>query len=512
MNFKKKILTRLPSVLIFLIIFPINGNAARQNKNKPNIVVFLVDDMGLMDTSVQFIIDKDGNPTKQPLNDYYRTPNMEKLAKNGIRFSNFYAHSVCSPTRTSLMSGQNSARHGVTNWVRSESNNKTPFGPPKWNWEGLTKSSITLPKILQQAGYKTIHAGKAHFGPIGYDGEDPLNIGFDVNIAGNSFGQPGSYYGKEGFGHIKGNKNRAVPGLEKYHGKEIFLTEALTLEANTAITSAKEEGKPFFLYMAHYAVHAPFHSDPRFAKNYKDSGKSEKAQAYATLIEGIDKSLGDIVAQIKSLGLGENTIILFLGDNGSDAPLPIKEDYSSSEPLKGKKGNHWEGGMRVPFIASWAKVNGNNNMQQKLAIPQNSIQTQMGTIFDVFSTVCALADIKPPKDHKIDGITLHKQLEGKRNGNHPEVFLNHFPHAHRTNYFTSLVKENWKVIYHYQVDGSPRYELFDLEQDPLEANDLRTQNPKKLKKMMQLLVKELQDSKALYPEKDGKKLVLIMPK
>ena len=335
---------------------------------------------------------------------------------------------------------------------------------------------------------------------------------FDVNIAGNSFGQPGSYYGKEGFGHIKGNKNRAVPGLEKYHGKEIFLTEALTLEANTAITSAKEEGKPFFLYMAHYAVHAPFHSDPRFAKNYKDSGKSEKAQAYATLIEGIDKSLGDIVAQIKSLGLGENTIILFLGDNGSDAPLPIKEDYSSSEPLKGKKGNHWEGGMRVPFIASWTKVNGNNNMQQKLAIPQNSIQTQMGTIFDVFSTVCALADIKPPKDHKIDGITLHKQLEGKRNGNHPEVFLNHFPHAHRTNYFTSLVKENWKVIYHYQVDGSPRYELFDLEQDPLEANDLRTQNPKKLKKMMQLLVKELQDSKALYPEKDGKKLVLIMPK
>jgi arylsulfatase A-like enzyme len=151
-------------------------------------------------------------------------------------------------------------------------------------------------------------------------------------------------------------------------------------------------------------------------------------------------------------------------------------------------------------------------MQQKLAIPQNSIQTQMGTIFDVFSTVCALADTKPPKGHKIDGITLHKQLEGKRNENHPEVFLNHFPHAHRTNYFTSLVKENWKVIYHYQVDGSPRYELFDLEQDPFEANDLRTQNPKKLKKMMQLLVKELQDSKALYPEKDGKKLVLIVPK
>ena len=91
-----------------------------------------------------------------------------------------------------------------------------------------------------------------------------LILGFDVNIAGSSIGQPGSYYGSEGFGHLGGNKSRAVPGLEKYHGKDIFLTEALTLEANIAISEAKEEGKPFFLYMAHYAVHAPFNSDPRF--------------------------------------------------------------------------------------------------------------------------------------------------------------------------------------------------------------------------------------------------------
>ena len=112
-----------------------------------------------------------------------------------------------------------------------------------------------------------------------------------------------------------------MPGLEKYHGKDIFLTEALTLEANLAISQAQEEGKPFFLNMAHYAVHAPFYSDPRFADTYKNSGKSEKAQAYATLIEGIDKSLGDIMQHVKDLGLGENTIILFLGDNGSDAPF-----------------------------------------------------------------------------------------------------------------------------------------------------------------------------------------------
>ena len=511
MNLKKKALINLASILTVVLFFPILGNAMKQNEEKPNIIIFLVDDMGLMDTSVQFIIDKDGNPVKQPLNDYYRTPNMENLANTGIRFSNFYAHSVCSPTRTSLMTGQNSARHGVTNWVRSECNNKTPFGPPNWNWEGLSKSSITLPRILQQAGYRTIHAGKAHFGPIGYDGEDPLNIGFDINIAGNSYGQPGSYYGTDGFGHINGNKSRAIPGLEKYHGKEIFLTEALTLEANNAISNAKKEGKPFFLYMAHYAVHAPFHSDPRFAENYKNLGESEKAQAYATLIEGIDKSLGDIVNHIKNIGLGENTIILFLGDNGSDAPLPIDENYSSSQPLKGKKGNHWEGGMRVPFIASWVTPIERNKTQQKLAIPHNSIQTQMGTIFDVFSTVCELADTSAPKGHKTAGISLHKQLEGKNNKRHSELFLNHFPHEHRSSYFTSLVQEDWKVIYHYQIKDKSHYELFNLKKDPYEAKDMAKKNTKQLKKMMKLLVDELEDCNALYPEKEGEKLKIIVP-
>jgi arylsulfatase A-like enzyme len=511
MSFKKKSLFAVVLIILFHfnLVYATGTNDGK--RDKPNIVIFLVDDMGLMDTSVQFIIDKDGNPIKQALNDFYRTPNMEILAETGIRFSNFYAHSVCSPTRTSLMTGQNSARHRVTNWVKSEANNKTPFGPSEWNWEGLNKFSVTLPKILQQAGYKTIHAGKAHFGPIGYEGEDPLNIGFDINIAGNSFGQPGSYYGKEGFGHITGNKSRAVPGLEKYHGTDIFLTEALTLEANIAISNAKKEGKPFFLYMAHYAVHAPFHSDPRFAKNYKKSGKSKKAQAYATLIEGIDKSLGDIVQHINKLGLGKNTMILFLGDNGSDAPLPILEGYSSSVPLKGKKGNHWEGGMRVPFIASWATPQKNTKNQQKLAIPQNTIQPQMGTIFDVFSTVCDLAGANPPKNHKTDGKTLNKQLEGKKDKNHPEVFLNHFPHAHRTNYFSSIVKGEWKVIYHYQVDGNPRYELFNLKNDPFEANDLSNKYSKQLKAMLEILTKELENNNALYPQKEGKELMILMP-
>ena len=487
-------------------------NSPAKENTPPNIIVFLVDDMGLMDTSVPFLTDTNGNSVKYPLNDYYITPNMEKLAEQGVRFTNFYAHSVCSPSRTSILTGQNSARHGVTNWIKSEANNRTEFGPTNWNWKGLTKESVTLPRILKQAGYKTIHVGKAHFGPFNSEGEDPLNLGFDVNIAGSSIGQPGSYLGTEGFGHTGGNKKRAVPGLEKYHGKDIFLTEALTLEANMAISQAKEEGKPFFLNMAHYALHAPFYSDSRFEQNYKNSGKSEKAQAYATLVEGIDKSLGDILQHVKDLGLGENTIIFFLGDNGSDAPLPIENGYSSSSPLKGKKGKHWEGGMRVPFIASWAIPNENVLSQEKLPIARNAIQQQIGSILDIFPTLCQVANVNTPEGFVIDGFDLQDQLNGKQNEDRDELFLNHFPHSHRSSYFTSLVKSEWKIIYHYQIEDQPRYELFNLKKDPFETTNLVDKNLEQLNIIMQVLSDEMNNKKALYPEKEKRPLELIMPR
>lgn len=495
-----------------LIVFFTNACSSKSElKTPPNIIIFLVDDMGLMDTSVPFLTDLNGNPVKHPLNAYYKTPNMEKLANQGSRFTNFYAHSVCSPSRTSIITGQNSARHGVTNWVHPESNNRTKFGPKDWNWKGLTKTSVTLPKLLQEKGYKTIHVGKAHFGPLQSDAENPMNLGFDVNIGGNANGQPGSYLGTEAYGHTGGDKPRAVPHLEKYHGKDVFLTEALTLEANLAITQAKEEGKPFFLNMAPYAVHAPFYSDPRFQQNYSNSGKSKHAQAYATLIEGIDKSLGDIMQHVKDLGLGENTLILFLGDNGSDAPLPIENNYSSSAPLKGKKGNYWEGGMRTPFIAAWITPNKKASHQDKLPIKQGAVQQQLASILDIFPTINALADINTQESHIIDGFHLGEQLNGKKNTKRDTQFLNHFPHQHRSSYFTSLVNNNWKVIYHYQPENKPSYELFNLKADPFESNNVAETNPEQLKTMMLILADELKSKNALYPEKDEESIVPVLP-
>lgn len=250
------------------------GQLLSAQEQRPNVIVFLVDDMGLMDTSLPFFADENGNPVRYPLNDWYRTPNMERMARQGIRFSTFYAQSVSSPSRASLMTGQNAARHRTTNWINAEDNNRTPYGPKDWNWDGISKKTPTLPRVLQQAGYKTIHVGKAHFGRIGSEGENPLNIGFDVNIAGSAIGHPGSYYGEYGYGHIKGQKMRAVPGLEKYHRTNTFLSDALTLEAKDQIDKAVSEKKPFFLYMSHYAVHAPFETDKRFIGNYTDPNMS----------------------------------------------------------------------------------------------------------------------------------------------------------------------------------------------------------------------------------------------
>ncbi|TRX60464.1 sulfatase [Carboxylicivirga sp. M1479] len=501
---------RLSWLVLLCILFGCKSKIA-ELEECPNIVVFLVDDMGLMDTSVPFLTDSNGLPKKEALNDYYRTPNMERLAKQGIRFSNFYAHSVCSPSRIALLTGQNSARHRATNYIDPKFNNKGKYGPAEWNWSGPDANALTLPKLLQQAGYKTIHIGKAHFGPVASYAENPINLGFDVNIGGNSFGRPGSYYGEDGYGHINGARNRAVPGLKKYHGTDTFLTEALTLEAKAEITKAKSEGKPFFLHMAHYAVHAPFQSDPRFAANYKTSGKSEKAKAYATLVEGMDKSLGDIINHIKDLGLGKNTLVLFIGDNGSDAPIKKENGYSSSAPLKGKKAMCWEGGVRVPFIAAWLDQSHESSWQKEYQIVPNSIQQQIGKITDIFPTICNIAGARIPKHHIIDGDDLKIQLGGQINANRSLTFLNHFPHKHRSSYFTSLIKGDWKIIYHYPIDNKDFYELFDLENDPFETDNLAKDNTSKLYEMALELQNELRKKEALHPEITGEVINIRLP-
>lgn len=480
-----------------------------QAQEHPNIVVFLVDDMGLMDTSLPFLCDENGNEVRYPLNDWYHTPNMERMARQGIRFSTFYAQSVSSPSRVSLMTGQNAARHRTTNWINAENNNRNTYGPEEWNWQGISAQTPTLPRVLRQAGYKTIQIGKAHFAPKGGETENPVHAGFDVSIAGSSIGHPGSYYGEYGYGHIKGQKARAVPGLEKYHRTNTFLSDALTFEAIEQIDKAVDERKPFFLYLAHYAVHAPFETDRRFIGNYTDPDKSKQAKAFATLIEGMDKSLGDLMDHLEEIGIAENTLILFLGDNGSDAPLGDEKGHTSSAPLRGKKGSEYEGGVRVPFIACWAKSDGRNSFQKNLPIQAGVIQRQMGTIMDIYPTLLSVAGTALPANHTIDGVDLTPQLKGLKNENRPERFLMHFPHQHRGSYFTTYRDGDWKLIYYYNPERPdyPVYELYNLKKDPIEIHNLATTQPKRVIEMARAMAQELEAEGALYPiDINGKEL------
>ncbi len=500
-------------IIAVLLLWPLAGLLGAETKPAlPNIVIMLVDDMGVMDTSVPFLTDADGKPVRYPLNDYYRTPNMERLAKRGIRFNNFCAMSVCSPTRIALMTGQNAARHRTTNWINPDNDNAGPSGPPDWNWLGLKSGDVTLAALLQGAGYRTIHVGKGHFGPRNSPGAEPRNLGFDINVGGASIGAPGTYYAKDGFGSKGKRASSAVLGLDKYHGSETFLTEALTIEAKAHVSDAVKSAKPFFLYFPQYAVHAPFNSDPRFAANYKQSDKPANAQAFATLIEGMDKSLGDLLDHLDALGVAENTLIFFLGDNGSDAPLGHEHAVACAAPLRGKKGSHYEGGTRVPFIAAWGRATTDNPHQKQLPIAAGAIQSQQAAVYDLFPTILSLTGVKPPAKHTVDGVRLDTLLAGKRDSSRNEVLLMHYPHSpHRTAYFTTYREGDWKVIYHYfpsEVSEGSHYQLFNLARDPFEQQNLAGKEPSELRRLMQGMMTKLESQKAVYPvAMDGEKPV-----
>jgi arylsulfatase A-like enzyme len=457
---------------------------------RPNIIYFFVDDMGWQDTSVPFYYNSSGQPVITPLNQRYRTPSMETLASRGIKFTQAYSMPVCSPSRVCWMTGLNSARHHVTNWTNitnvDTTQNTTPShrSPANWRTDGLPQNLTTLPSLLRNAGYRTIHAGKAHFGNSTY-ARNPLNVGFDINIAGSEIGHPGSYSGTYGQGGT-----HAVPGLSAYHNTGTHLSDALTLEINKQIERSVADGTPFFAYMAHYAVHTPFEADPRFTANYP--GLSGTQLAYATLIEGMDKSLGDILAKLEQLGIAENTFIIFMSDNGGDAPM--SDVNQSNAPLRHKKGSKYEGGYRVPMLAAWAKRDAANPFQAALPVPASGRVDDLVAIFDLFPTFAAIADIPIPSG--LDGHDLTPYLRGQPGSHRPQELLIHFPHDHRSTYFTNFHEGDWKLIQTYPPDT---FELYHLATDISESNNLAAAQPERVMRMARKMARSLAGSGAQWP-------------
>ena len=456
--------------------------------DQPNIIVFLVDDMGWQETSVAF------HTERTPLNDRYRTPNMERLAKRGLKFTQAYAYAVCSPSRVSLMTGLSASRHRVTNWTLRK--DRQPDHPhPKviaadWNLNGLspepnipkTVCAPTLPAILREAGYRTIHVGKAHFGAKTTPGADPLNLGFDLNIGGHAAGGPGSYHGKRNYSAAWRSPERIwdVPHLQDYHGTETNLTEALTREALKLVKTSLAEKQPFFLYLSHYAIHAPWEEDHRFIDRYLKRGLPKREAIYASMVEGMDHSLGEVLDFLDREKIQDNTIVLFLSDNGSPKQMP------PNHPLRGHKLTPYEGGIRVPMLAYWPGVT-----------PPESTCDHPVIIDDVFPTVLEAAGISLDENRiAVDGssiVPLLRDPSSSLSKTNRALFW-HYPNTYDQPPYTAMRRGPWKLVYHHPVR---RLELFNLEDDLSEQQDLSEKYPERVRDLAKQMTRHLKETKAL---------------
>ena len=483
----------------------------------PNIVLFVVDDLGWQDTEVPLA----GRPSA--FNRRYRTPHQLMLAAEGVTFTNFYAAApVCSPTRVTLLTGHSPVRTRVTNWTQRENEETSePYPlllPPDWNRNGVSPQPFAhaftaplLPKVLHDAGYRTIHIGKAHWGAVGTRGADPMQLGFDVNIGGSGAGQPGSYLGTRNYGSgTAEGRFRDVPGLEHYHGTDTFLTEALTLEAKRAIDDAVAMQRPFFLHLAQFAVHTPIEADGRYVQRYLDAGLSPVEARYAALIEGVDKSLGDVIAHIERRGLTGNTVVIFMSDNGGlAAHTRVAPLHVHNAPLRSGKGSAYEGGLRVPLLVKWPRH-----------IAPGTVSNAPTITDDVFPTLLNIAGVT-------NAATLTRgmigrdllPLLGRTTARSARAFaeralLWHYPHFWGVNGpgiepFSALRIGPYKLIYFY---GPRRYELYDLNSDLGETTNLFTTHREVAGRLGVRLQRALQAADAQMPiDADTKRAVTLAP-
>ena len=484
-------------ILASLALMPIATQClqAAEVEKQPNIILFMVDDMGWQDTSLPFWTEK------THYNEIYETPNMERLAKQGMMFTQAYANSISSPTRCSLFTGANAARHRVTNWTLqkdvSTDRKDDKLTPPQWNLNGISQVGGTdntfvgtsFVQLLKNNGYRTIHCGKAHLGAIDTPGEDPIHFGFEVNISGHAAGGLASYLGEENYGHTKEGKATSlmsIPGLEKYWGTDTFVTEALTLEAIEALNKTKKLNQPYFLYMSHYAIHIPLDKDMRYYQKYIDKGMTPHEAAYATLIEGMDKSLGDLMDWVEQSGEADNTIIIFMSDNGGLATTSAWRDgelFVQNYPLNCGKGSLYEGGIREPMIVSWpSKVQPDTRCDKYVIIE------------DFYPTLLEMGGVKKYKTvQPIDGVSfmpLLTQTGDPSKGrslfwNLPNNWGNDGPGI---NFNCAVRHGDWKLVYYY---GTGVKELFNIKDDIGEKNNLASARPDVVKKLSKTLGKHL---------------------
>jgi len=496
---------RRPAGLVLLALLACRAPRPGAQELPPNLVLFVVDDLGWQDSSVAF------HEPAGPFQEHFRTPCLAELAARGLRFSDAHAQCVCTPSRLSMLTGLNSARHGCTNWVldaaRETSGRTEVLGPPpRWKSTGWTPGTPTLAQRLKARGYRTIHVGKAHWGSVGTPGADPLNLGFDVNVAGHAAGAPGSYQGRNGYDEPKRTTPGvwAVPGLDEFHGTDVHLTDALTRRALAAVEDAVEAGGPFFLHLAHYAVHAPIEPHDPYTEAYRQRGDDEKEARYAAMVEGVDASLGAVVAKLRALGVAERTLIVFTSDNGG---LSVHARGTSAvgggpnthnHPLREGKGSAYEGGTRIPLLFAWAASAPGEPVQRRLALREGRSSAVPTLCEDLFPTLLGIAGAAVPED--VDGRDLAPVLAGTGEPaeralvfHHPHVWG---PKGDGYQPHSAIRRGPWKAIYFYEPE---RWELYDLEHDLAERADLAAARPDVLRALAGELERTLRGLDAAWP-------------
>ena len=434
-------------------------------QESPNIVYINIDDLGWTDLTCY------GSA-------YYETPNIDRLASMGLKFTDAYASaSNCAPSRAGLMSGQYSPRHGIYTVGTSErGKSRDRKLIPVTNSTTLDDGVVTLVESLKRAGYVTASMGKWHLG------EDPRTQGFDINIGGTHAGHPKSY-----FSPYKNKNLQDGPDGE-------YLTDRLTSEGISFLRKNKD--KPFFLYMTYYTVHTPLQGKENLIQKYnnKQCSKYHKNAVYAAMVEAMDSNVGRLIKTLEELHLTQNTMIIFTSDNGG------LQSVSEQFPLKFGKGSYYEGGTRVPLIIRWDN-----------RIKPNTISKTPVINLDFYPTLLAVTKSTFPKGQVLDGVDISRVLfDGKKLKERPLFW--HFPVyleagrgnlkntgrdvLFRTRPGSSMRYGKWK-LHQYFEDGA--VELYDLETDLSEMNDLSKVKPNKKEELLIILEHWREEIKAPIP-------------
>jgi arylsulfatase A len=420
---------------------------ARAAEKQPNVVLVVIDDLGQRDLGCY------GST-------FYKTPNIDKMAKDGLRFTDFYAACpVCSPTRASILTGKYPQRVNITDWIpgRKDLPDQRLKRPEIRN--ELPLEEVTIAEALKKSGYATAIIGKWHLGGKGFE---PQKQGFDVNIAGDETGTPRSYFAPFE------NKNGKMPGLEKADAGE-YLTDRLAAEAEKFIDANKD--KPFFLYLPHYAAHTPLKAPQALIDKYKVTPKagSQSNPVYAAMVESMDDAVGRVLKKLDDLKLSENTLVIFTSDNGGLATTeggPTGATFNG--PLREGKGFLYEGGVRVACVMKWPGV-----------IKPGTVTDELSGSIDLFDTIIdasrrgAINDPEVPGGPR-DGISRAAIFQGEKMKDR-DLFW-HYPHyANQGSRPGAAIRSGDHKLVKYFEDG--RLELFDVKKDISEGRNIVAEKP-----------------------------------